>query len=636
MVLGLLGCKRSEMVDNVSDDAVVFSLSVEEMDVVQTKMITPSEQIKNLVILLFDDQGYFIGRYSTIKDGYQYLSNIPSSLSRKVMHFVANYDFANFEDQKNIGRTEAEVLMDLQTSEVTAFWARVVLDSGVWSTCLNGVEIKMIRNYAKFSFNNQTMGSNRLGTTDYCLINRSNGGTIAPFNTATGQFEVGVVTESPNAVINSSEWINVEKNGGTLLSYEQKSRGDQGDLFLLIHTKFISPSSPEGDWYFYKVALKNASGDRIDVVRNTHYIVNIKRVSTAGYVDVADAISNEPANDIDVEVDFFDHNSVSNGKSMLTVEKVEITTAVAAKSIELRYRFISDLKSGQVDNSGVQVQVVNMTNGIAIVPKSLSFANGVISFVTGDILPTESEVFQAQVIVTKDNLKRVVNVNLRVPYKFTSVEYNLADDPKAENKEVVLSIDVPNVDGLTFPMPIYISSPLKPNTAEGKNNNMTVSTIDGQIRLMYIAESAGVHKINMLTTSESNILPTFVEADNFVKLGTTFSSSVGNYEFSNPTIKRVGNKVVVSFGIPFWQFLLKTIDVNMYVNGLYNPVLTPSSILVTQSIKEMTNDQGYVFTTSSRTSRCEITFDVKNQGNGNYITLEADNFKSVTLKVPKN
>lgn len=621
----LTGCSKIEQpVLSQTDVLLSFNVNVEDMTIVQTK-VNGDELIENLNVLVFNEDGYFINRYAATINGDQFSIILPGTENKRIVHFVANYDWTTFSDTQHYLMSENELLLSISTDEKPAFWNRYVLNNGIQDGSLSYL-ITLLRNYAKFSLENKTIGQRYLQNVSFCIINARDKGTIAPFDPVRAMFAQGALTQHPESRLVNTKFATAEP----IYTYENENDGESNP-FIIIEADYIDKYSQISKKSFYKIEIQDQNGKKLEIIRNYHYIVKIKSVNGSGYNTLEEAQQGVASNNIEASVEIKDYTSVSNGVAMLSVSQAVIKLTKVNCQYSFNYKFIPNLENEIIDNSDTKIEVNNVTVNGAIDDGSLqvSTTDGKITFKTPNSITT-NQVMESEIIISKNGLRKVVKVTLQEPAKFQNVII-LADAlDNIDGQKVGLKFALPLVDGIEFPVPIYITTNFNPDLNAESGKNLTLTTQDGLMKWIYMAQKEGDHIVDFMTTTSNVAHKMTLESPYYATTYIDVATSNFANEFVDVFVLRDGNKGENAT----LYFTIKnprdgSIDVTIrtesmtYVSNPYNEKVTTIA----------GGYRGYIYHTSGWGNKM-LRFTT--QGNGQKeVTVEADGFKPVTVTIPK-
>lgn len=387
-ILALGSCIREELPSgdiargNTFD--LKFSVVVPEMHTATRAM--GAEEIKILHLYIFDENGYLsqakeaklLGEDTsntyedTVASNFRVEEVYESKLKRTV-HIIANLP----ENASNSFGSEQELINSMYTTGGSeAFWQRIVFKDGLNAdTRIDNVPL--VRNYAQVTVVSE-VGEGVLTDISFVLANTPDRGTVAPYIVSEqtyAEYPINVTgTDSAYDTISATGYIGHEPGGLSLLNTTFAGTGDSGatfnanpkylyerthvdkdkqlltekPTFAIIKGKFGGSDS----YSYYKVDFVDTDSHYINILRNFEYSIVIKGVESAGYDNAADAAVKAASNNIDLAVETRDLTSITNGEGALYVSATQIVHNDPAKPIELKYRYIPDIKNkGTVTNN---------------------------------------------------------------------------------------------------------------------------------------------------------------------------------------------------------------------------------------------------------------------------------------------
>lgn len=297
------------------------------------------------------------------------------------VHFIANHDWTGFQQDYFARGTSAGEFMnhptlvnsfkELQDGKPgnLALWSVVEVraeDGGLNQQTFENKIVKLLRNYAKITLQvdadvDPKRGDEGFELTGYALVNVPDKGTIAPFETslynikfpypptmATEPSSIGY--ENKESDPSSLEFVDVADPFKETLPYylfEKDNTKDNNKTFLIIRgRRYNSKATPaiSGEERYYKLDLITTK--RIDpskpdsrgvstyfhILRNKHYLVNIKGVKSDGYKTVKEAMESAAGNNVFADTRLRDFGRVSDGTFSLTVDPIQRIVVTPGKS----------------------------------------------------------------------------------------------------------------------------------------------------------------------------------------------------------------------------------------------------------------------------------------------------------------
>lgn len=529
-LLSIVGCSQEEIqlsrqIEQEGEEVSVrFSVDIPDYKTVHTRA---NGGVNDLYLLVFDQNGSMVARrLATLSNqtdqGGNFTANLPASASPRVVHFISNYDWANFNDQLNIGVNEAAVVALMSTSNAT-LWKREVLSNGISSTTFNGQTIELLRNQSKISVTNQATNFTYNG---FAVHNAPDKGTVAPFNTSTSMFDEGTITEPSGVTLLSAQQNDVSMTEKFL--FERKNANASSITTVIIKGDF------SGQTYYYKIDLIDANKNRYDIQRNYHYAVKIKTVTRAGYSSFEDALTGASHNNAALDPIIEKYPIISDGTRKLEVEKTLVVLTTAGQTFQVWTKYYPNISSTTVDNSSTVVTIES--NNEAIDAGTLSFdnsTNGIISAKGNSPMPSEPK--ESRIRVTNGDLARVIRVVQRNPFIFTPVTINGANPGSVANsqgRDADLKFNIPSdFPADLLPHPIKIS-------AQGlypASSGMEMVVENGIMSYIYRATATGEQTINF-KTNKSNITETVkIEAEYFTNASVEYITNASTNVIGNIT-----------------------------------------------------------------------------------------------------
>ncbi len=524
MMLSLMACVNevitlpSETVD--TDGEVVLNLSAVVPEAqIATKGTFATPTITSLNVLMFDDKGFIVANAVALNedesewtaknvtdDIVKFKVTLPKTGNSCTLHFVANADVSTVEYGM-----ETDVITSLATAGTKdAYWQKVnlprLIDEGdLTAKC----PVQLIRNHAKVTL---VSSVKTFKPTGYALINYPTSGTVAPYNTTSGAFQIynegnkgkdfeNLVAEKYTAFMparcvftgyDNITWTalnvandGVKVSGDPLYTYEST----YGNTFLMVKGIFDydKDGNFEEDESYYKIDFYDPSLGNCDILRNINYQFAITNVIGPGYSTPAAAADPEvPAG-----------NNISN--SLLTQSLINISDGTQRLSVEyttkyltsddeftLKYMFEPNIKAETTTtnnklaaNDGPIEITAEVTDDHHSKPITLTVSdeNNISGYsvinITPQDFPEKGQIFKKRITIksTYDGttMNRVVDLFFINPYSM-----DVACDPKrvadAAGQPITVNTVIPgDLPSALFPLVFEIEAEamsLYPNTAK--------------------------------------------------------------------------------------------------------------------------------------------------------------------------
>lgn len=409
MMALFVGCSnRFELPAPRTESGLSFSVTVSKAGIVTRSF--EKEAITSLHVLVFDENGYFVECQKAVQAAgatwgtdmnteYSFTVNLQASPEKRILHFVANYDFDTNPVEYG---TEYSVISHLTVGDgQEAYWQRIVLDGGIytqenWDKMPDAdkaklVKIPLVRNFVKVEVESQT---DKFTVTGFALWNVPDRGCVAPCVTVPPTFATYGKSDADGDSYTNNPWIsrtyedlsssfgpddkdsvgysgfmpkdavivNTDANSLTYdrtakYMYERPYSKDVTHTAVIIKGRFkgedeTNDTHPET--YFKVDMIKYSTHgvtDYYNILRNFTYKVNIKGCTDDGYATAAEAAAQPASNNFVSSVVTQDVINISDGEARLYVSTTD-TTVVSSEPFKFRYKYVPDFynKPGIVDN----------------------------------------------------------------------------------------------------------------------------------------------------------------------------------------------------------------------------------------------------------------------------------------------
>lgn len=516
--------------------AVRFEVDIPEAQDVGSRAINEN-LISDLQLLVFDENGCFISRHQATLSGSSYTATLPQSVSKRIIHFIANYDWSNFSDQAFVSKDEHEVIPPLQSTGLV-FWQRMVFNSGISASTFTSQQVSLVRNMAKFSLTNSLTSG--LTNVKFALFNQPSSGTVAPFNTATRNFDM-VVTEPAGATFTASTPFGT----ADIFCFERKN-----STVTTNPTYVIVQGTYAGSTCYYKIDLIDDSKNMYDINRNVWFKISIESVTMVGYSTLEAAQSSPASNNISASVLLQSYPTISDGVNVLSVDKTIVSFTSNGQT--LRANATYKTVAGVSLNSLVAITLIQDANSPVI--------NGAISYdvLTGNLtaninnVPANGVSYFATIKIEAGYLSRTIRLMLHAPFTFSNVSLTPAAVPNVSGSPAALKFTVPAEAEYLLPFNCYITSAyLTPDFG-----NIEVIYKDGIYKYKWKVTAVGQQTINFKTNTNNSAETLFIEADLFQRGQVSYTNTSNVYRFSNvvltpnPVNFGTGNTVTLKFTVP--------------------------------------------------------------------------------------
>ncbi len=510
-LLALAGCGDRLHTDTGGKEyrptGLTFSVSVPEAGAAMGTKSLSSEAITSLWVLVFDDQGFYVEcqkaepvnptTFSTDENTeYQFSVNLQSSLTKRTLHLVANYDFVS--NPISYG-TEYSVLRSLTVSGgQDAYWQRVELKDGIRSQeeldAMTTAElnkyhldsglskIPLVRNFARVHVESTAANFTLEG---YALWNVPDRGCVAPCVASQNTFAVYAASGS-TASLPNNPWVSrsydelkssydgkstdgflgylpqgtkIVQTDASALSfstddeylYERPYSEDVSNTAIIVKGKFGSNASS-----YYKIDFVQTADAGMmtyyNIIRNFIYTATIISCTANGYDTPAEAAAAPASNNFVSSVVTKDIVNISDGTSRLNISYTD-TTVVSNSAFTFRYQYIPDVSEPTVINN-TKISTYDKATGAAMAPGG----SVIKSWTSADVnswrvvtitpqAPTDEEKTQTVIFYepkdgTNVKIARTVTYHLRNPFQMV-LECSPTSVSSTIGEQITINIKIP-------------------------------------------------------------------------------------------------------------------------------------------------------------------------------------------------
>ncbi len=584
--------------DKAQSVDIIFGVDTPQMSSITTRSVD-EDYIETLYLLLFDENNQFLSRHeaSLIEQG-SYRVTLDQSDQSRVIHFVANYSWDEFDDAEQQGGGEAEVMTSLVSDNLT-FWQRSELPSGISSGSLSG-GVSLVRNQAKFTLDDQSEST--LSDIQFALYNVASSGTVAPFNTSTSEFEM-VVTEPAGVSFTESTTF----TSSPIYSFERDM-----SLAGISHSYIIVEGNYQGEVCYYKVDIVSSSGEEYDILRNYCYNIIVGRVDKRGYLTLVEAQNSPASNNIEASVELQSYPLISDGSYILSVDNTQVSFTSNGERLNILVSYQS--VDGELRNDLVEVTLIQDESSPVVVG-NISFDpdSGAISGEIDDV-PSDGAIYRAQIKITAGNLSRTVTLLLHASFKFESIELSSSVVSNQALSPVTLYFTIPDDAEYLLPFDCYITtSHLSPQ------QSLDMVGSSGGYQYLWGVSSVGVQSIDWFTNRSDAAETIYIDALLFESGWVSYTNEAEIYSFSNVSISpsripfNQGESVTLRFTTP-------TAGLFYIATSKLTPVDGTSSRGVYSYYTDQAGEQVVEFTTADRN-----VYET--------ITLSADRYNDYSLEL---
>ena len=402
-----VGCTdRFDIQKPSAEPGITFSVTVPQSGVATRSF--SQEEIHFLHVLVFDENGYFVecrraepttpGVFGTdMNVEYGFKVSLQASPSKRILHFVANYDFDSNPVEYG---TEYSVVGHLSVGGgQEAYWQRIVLEKGIYDKDHledmpekdKLVKIPLVRNFAKIVVKSDTDKFEVLG---FALWNVPDKGSVAPYVLANQAFATYAKRdEAQGDGYDNNPWISrtyeelsahyadnqtstgykgfLPKDASIISTdasqltfdnevkyiYERPFSGDETNTAIIVKGRYKNENSAESEITYYKIDLimppVHGVTEHYNILRNFTYIAKVVDCSSDGYQSPQEAALQPASNNFMASVVTQDVVNISDGKARLFVTYTD-TTIVTEDPFVFRYKYYPNFKnSSEVKNEAL-------------------------------------------------------------------------------------------------------------------------------------------------------------------------------------------------------------------------------------------------------------------------------------------
>lgn len=609
LVLLLGSCTNEDFKDDTpiagnEGDAVTvqFKVDIPEAQPLNTRAIDEN-LISDLRLLVFDENGRFISRHQATMSGTNFSVTLPQSSNRRIIHFIANYDWTGFNDAASLTKDEGEIVAPLQATGLL-FWQRVVLSAGINTNSFTAQPISLIRNMAKFSLENRATLT--LTNATFALYNTASAGSAAPFNTTNRAFE-SVITEPVGVTFTGTTPFGVSD----IYTFERKN-----STVTTNPTYVIVKGTYAGVTNYYKIDIIDANKNMYDIQRNVWFKIIIQAVTLPGYTTLAAAQSSPASNNISASVLLQSYPTISDGAFVLSVDKTVVSFTQNGQTLNANVNY-KTVAGGSL-NSSIVVTLVQDAN-FPVVNGTVSY-NVATGSLTANInnVPSGGVAYFATIKLEAGNLSRTIRLMLHSPFTFTNISMTPSVVGNVLESPATLKFTVPAEADYLLPFNCYITSAyLTPNFG-----NIEVIYENGVYKYKWKVTAVGEQTINFKTNTNNAAETVMIDADLFQRGQITYSNTNAVNRFSNvvltpnPVNFGAGNAVKLRFTVPTaGTYKIYTSNLNPVSGSVVAGVYTYTTAVAGEQIVNFTTNKQNVSETIRLTgvNYLDYTVPLKNQ-----------------------
>ena len=339
----------------------------------QSRAMALNPQLQNLKLAVFDNNGYLLEYVAATlteeqkatenETKYGYNVELRPTDFPTYIHFIGNAP-------ENIQYgTETEAIGRLFTEGGNeAYWQRIELPDGIQKDGENFVksvndsltDVRLVRNFAWIQLELGDEVDN-FSMDSYCVVNTYNKGSIAPYNTSSSKFvdfahqqtHADLLSEGYNGFIPAgaemdkaipaeNTWFKTQGQSADSYAYfiYEREKALSEPSYILVKGTYTPESGSEMANRYYKVDLRDQTGDYFPLIRNFRYKVRITKVMHEGHDSAELAAAGSGSGDVSTAIETEDFTNISNGVARIFVSYTDTTLVAQTDELKLRYKFM--------------------------------------------------------------------------------------------------------------------------------------------------------------------------------------------------------------------------------------------------------------------------------------------------------
>lgn len=694
MLLTATSCSESLGLDASEADGKVrlsFSLGGALKPAVKSRALgeMTEDKRKNLDVwlLVFDKEGFLVETAQAKEqensgDETTFSVDLSISTQRRIIHFVAVDT-----DDTQLTRTEwdqkmrdlpygheTNVVRDLTVPyPVDAYWQRE--ETPTINADTKFKRVPLVRNFAKVEIKSVVdRAKYDFVFEGFCVCNVEAEGSVAPYNTETGEFvdylQTGTETSKTYVQLNSEGYYGAIPNEGAqnvqipddtggdcgltfdlepkYLYETHNSSGDfKGSVYVLVKGRFEGNASSS----YYKVDLVKRGDEGMiyyDVLRNIFYTGEIQGVTANGYSSAKAASEAAASNNISASTSTGDVPNISDSEQRLFVSTTFLPIT-ANQPVTMRFRYIPDLNEettmnngrvsysysgdGFLDEQSFTVATSDDADGwreITLTPRSGLPAGGAVQ--TGVLHFYVEQEDNMSEILTRD-----VTIIYRAPYLLAVDCPDEVDKASQTSVTVTLQIDK-NFNEKMFPLTFQMEANPKTLYPDVSKNKLPVqlgkSLADGTTNSFYYEKTITWDEYGALNAPAGKNykeLPCYFLTNCESNAATVYAANVYCNKASDQFINY--EPVLVSVGIDdIVKAVGKTTTLTIHVSRTGQPLtvtFTENGEVTTQNITPSSTTVTIPYTT--KTADSPVTAEVKVDGREESMSATAGRIASYVI-----
>lgn len=501
-----------------------FSFTIPGNTVVNTRSIDPDgEPISSIWLFLFNESGYYLGHVranevsyskdeSTGKESGTFSTpSIPSTVRR--IHFIANYNAADVNDNELLNRTEKEVMTRFTSSSGRlVYWGRKVFKTEDELTSYfndkSSSPIVLYRNQAAITYKIENNVS--INFQGFAICNTYAKGTVAPYNhqNENNPFDFNLIESEEHTI---HDFVTLCSGKDLIKATDPENteiQNDWGLRYVFEHENALDDpmfAIFKIDGNYYKLMIVDSNSNPYKIIRNHRYIFNFRSAppSTLGYATFEEAKNGVAANNVWVSIDN-ELPSIGDGSSSLTIEGETTRIYTEQKDEVINFTCTGGITSDQVTATWIS------NEGLASSDLDLQYdpdtGEGRVTVSLNEI----ADIPQYGTLQIKaGKYPRIIQIVYLNKFSFAPV-WTSSSVPRKSGEPVSIVFNIPD----TYPEELFpVECKISCNLFDANTNNQlevieekTVFTIDGQTverdwdyKYVYKADKPGLHRVDFKT-----------------------------------------------------------------------------------------------------------------------------------------
>lgn len=499
-----------------------FSFTIPGNTVVNTRSIDPDgEPISSIWLFLFNESGYYLGHvranevsYSKDEDtegGKFSTPSIPSTVRR--IHFIANYNAADVNDNELLNRTEKEVMTRFTSSSGRlVYWGRKVFKTEDELTSYfnnnSSSPIVLYRNQAAITYKIENNVS--INFQGFAICNTYAKGTVAPYNhqNENNPFDFNLIESEEHTI---HDFVTLCSGKDLIKATDPENteiQNDWGLRYVFEHENALDDpmfAIFKIDGNYYKLMIVDSNSNPYKIIRNHRYIFNFHSAppSTLGYATFEEAKNGVAANNVWVSIDN-ELPSIGDGTSSLTIEGETTRIYTEKKDEVINFTCTGGITSDQVTATWISNE--GLANSNLNLQYNATTGKGSVTVSLNEIADTPQ---YGTLQIKAGKYPRIIQIVYLNKFSFAPV-WTSSSVPRKSGEPVSIVFNIPD----TYPEELFpVECKISCNLFDANTNNQlevieekTVFTIDGQTvernwdyKYVYKADKPGLHRVDFKT-----------------------------------------------------------------------------------------------------------------------------------------